>query len=249
MSGTGNSRGVGQRRIDDEAMGIFLQAVRRGAALEDAARAAGFTLGGFWKVRKRDPAFDEAVEEALEQSNAPRFIRAGNGRKLQLRSHRGLRFVDWRRELFLEHLAGTCNEVESAAAAGVCAATVYRHRMKDPEFAARHQAALEQGYVRLEAEALRQRLQAQQRLAEALDKGLEPKGELVQEFDRVMKLLARWERRGGRIGPRRVSPERSRAWTADEALEALERKLRALGIPIREAPPDPSADEDDGDIE
>jgi hypothetical protein len=249
MSGMGNSRGAGQRRIDDEAMGAFLEAVRRGAALEDAARAAGFTLGAFWKARKRDPAFAEAVEEAMELSNAPRFIRAGNGRKLQLRRHRRLRFVAWRRELFLEHLAGTCNEVEAAAAVGVSPATVYRHRMKDPEFAALHQLALDQGYVRLEAEALRQRLQAQQRLAEALDNGFEPKGELALEFDRVMKLLARWERRSGRVGPRTVSPERSRAWTADEALEALERKLSALGIPIRAAPPPGPGNEDDGEVE
>jgi hypothetical protein len=219
-------------RIDDVAMGAFLLALKRGASLRDAARAAGFSLGGFWKVRKRDPAFDAAVEEALELSNAPRFIAPTNGRRLQLRRIRRLRFVEWRRELFLEHFAGTCDVASSAELAGVCESTVYRHRVKDPDFAAAFQEALEQGYARLEAEAVRQRVEAQNRLRE----GVEATGEIAAEFERVLKLLSRWERRGGGVGPRTIARSRQKSWTFDEAILALEARLRALGVPIREVP-------------
>lgn len=234
MSGTRDKDGGrgDAHRIDDEAKGVFLAAVKRGAMLEDAARAAGFTAGGFAKARKRDPAFDEAVDEALELSNAPRLLRPTNGRPLQLRRHRRLRFVGWRRELFLAHFAGTGNETEAAETAGVCTSTVYRHRVKDPEFAALHQLALEQCYVRLEAEAVRQRLDAQKRVAEALSEGLETTGELALEFDRVMKLLARWDRGPVRPGPRTIGHGRQAAWTFDEAIAALEKRLKSLGVPI-----------------
>jgi hypothetical protein len=233
-------------RIDDRAKGLFLAAVKRGAWLRDAAQAAGYSVSAFWKERRRDPAFDEAVEEALELSDAPRFIRPTNGRRLQLRRHRRLRFHEWRRDLFLAHFAATGNETEAAEAAGVCTSTVYRHRRKDTEFAAAHQAALEQSYVRLEVEAVRQRLAAQKKMAEALERGLEIEPALAQEFERVMKLLARWDRRGGKAGPRTVSPAAAQPWTFDAAIDAVERKLRALGIPIRELPPEPA---DDSDVE
>jgi hypothetical protein len=253
MDGQGDSQRGRGHRIDDGAKGIFLAAVKRGAWLRDAARAAGYTVSGFWKERKRDPAFDEAVEEALELSAAPRFIRPTNGRRLQLRRHRRLRFHGWRREVFLAHFAATGNETEAAEAAGVSTATVYRHRVKDPDFAAAHQAALDQSYVRLEAEAVRQRLLAQGKMAEALERGLEvepamvaefARGDLAAEFERMMKLLARWDRRGGGPGPRTVSPAHRRPWTFEEAIEALERKMRSLGIPVRDAP---EAGDDSGD--
>jgi hypothetical protein len=236
MDGQGDSQRGRGHRIDDGAKGTFLAAVKRGAWLRDAARAAGYTVSGFWKERKRDPAFDEAVEEALELSAAPRFIRPTNGRRLQLRRHRRLRFHDWRREVFLAHFAATGNETEAAEAAGVSTATVYRHRVKDPDFATAHQAALDQSYVRLEAEAVRQRLLAQRGMAEALERGLEVEPAIVAEFERMMKLLARWDRRGGGAGPRTVSPAHRRPWTFEEAIEALERKMRSLGIPVRDAP-------------
>ena len=143
--------------------------------MDNAARAAGFSLGGFWKARQRDPAFDEAFKEALELSNTPRFISAGNGRPLQLRRIRRLRFEPWRQEVFFAHFAGTCDETAAAEAAGVSTSTICRHRQKDPDFAEHYQAALEQGVVRLEAEALRQRLLAQQRLKD----GLLPEGEVA----------------------------------------------------------------------
>ncbi|HEY0414474.1 MAG TPA: hypothetical protein VGD66_15170 [Allosphingosinicella sp.] len=233
-------------RIDDAAKGVFLETLHEGAWLKDAARRAGFTLGAFWKERRRDPAFDAAVVDALDLTSDACLIRPTNGRPLQRRGHRRLRFVGWRVDVFLAHFASTCNETEAAEAAGVAAATVYRKRRKDPAFAAAHQAALDHGYVRLEAEALRQRLAAQQRMAEAVAAGTELGAGLCTEFERVMTLLARWDRRGGQAAPRTVAPAAASAWTFDSAIDAIERKLRALGIPVRALPAEPG---DEGEVE
>jgi hypothetical protein len=228
-AGRGRNEGGGWHPpIGDEAKGLFLAGLKRGLSMEDAARSAGHSPGGFWKARKRDSAFDEAVEEMLELSNTPRFISPGNGRRWQLKRVRRLRFVQWRKEVYLAHLAGTCDVKAAAEAAGVCEATIYRHRAKDPDFAAAHQEALEQGYARLEAEALRQRLEAQRQLRE----GILPAGEIAQEFERVLKLLQRWDRRNGTIGPRKVTHGRRQAMTFEQAIAELDRYLAALGVPL-----------------
>ena len=239
MSGQGESGWRNARRIDDEAKGIFLAELKRGLSVESAARAAGFTGGGFWKARQRDPPFDEAFREALELSNTPRFISAGNGRPLQLRRIRRLRFEPWRKEVFFAHFAGTCDETAAAEAAGVSTSTICRHRQKDPQFAENYKAALEQGVIRLEAEALRQRLLAQQRLRD----GLLPEGEVTQEFDRLMKTLDRFTRKDGSVGVRQVSHGAAKSWAFEEAIDAIERKLRAIGIPIRDYGEDGAAED------
>jgi hypothetical protein len=221
-------RSKGRGRIDDEAMGVFLSALRNGSLVQDAARAAGFALSSFNRLRKRDRAFAEAWEDMMELSAAPRFIAPQNGRPLQLRKSRCVRFVDWRKDIFLAHFAGTCDEAASAESAGVSRSTVIRHRQRDPDFAARRQAALEQGVATLEAEALRQRLEAQQKLRD----GILPEGEVTQEFERILKLLERYERRNGRLADRSVAHARRAAWTFDEAIAAIEVKLNNLGIPI-----------------
>lgn len=244
MSGQGDSR-RGGRRIDDRAMGVFLQALRRGAVLEDAARGAGFSVSTFLRVRKGDPAFAEAWEEAVEISAAPRFIAPGNGRRWQLKKTRRLRFEGWRRDVFLAHFAGTCDLRAAAEAAGVHETTVNRHRAKDAEFDAACERALEIGYARLEAEAVRQRLVAQQRLSEEIV----PAGEIAQEFERVLKLLERWERRRGKA----AKAGRTREWSFEEAIAEIDKGLRGLGLrrgiemPPDEPPPADGEECDGGD--
>lgn len=233
MGGAGDSRG----RRDGKAKRAFLAALINGAARADAARAAaaraaGFSLATLYRARKADAAFSLGWENAVAASAVPRIIAPGNGRRLQRRAARQLRFTEERRETFLAHFAGTCNVAEAAAVAGVCESTVYRHRVRDGAFVAAFLEALEQGYVRLEAEALRQRIEAQRRLRD----GVFPEGEATGEFDRVMKLLERWDRRGGRIGARAVSHGHRAAVPFDEAIEALARRLRALDIPIPRLP-------------
>lgn len=51
---------------------------------------------------------------------------------------------------FLDHLAASANVTRAAARAGFSKVTVYNKRRSDPGFATRWQAALEQGYARLE---------------------------------------------------------------------------------------------------
>lgn len=227
----------GRLRIDAEVKDAFLAAVRRGLRLEDAAAEAGCSLPGLYGARRRDRVFAAAWRDALEQSAFDeRRIAPNNKRRLQRRKMRHVRFTDKRRAIFLSYFAGTCDAVAAAEAAGVDDTTVYKHRIRDAAFAAAFQEALEQGYVRLEAEALRQRVEAQRRIREAPGKGVLPTGEVAVEFERVMKLLDRWDRRNGRVGPRTVAPARRETWTFDEAIDALHKRLQSLAIPIQYLP-------------
>lgn len=217
--------------MDALAMGVFVQALRRGATVEQAAARAGFDASSFYRKRRADPDFAAAWAEAMEASDAPRLIKPGNGRRMQLRKTRKLRFTDAKKELFLDHFAGTCDLAASAEAAGVCVETVRNHRRKYPEFDAACDEALAQGYKTLEEEAVRERLAAQARLK----KGRMPKGEAAAEFDRQMKLLAQWRRRDGTLGPRARSRQALTSWSFNDSMAALEKRLKALKIPV--APP------------
>lgn len=236
MDGSGTKgarrRGGPGRRVDALAMGQFIQALRRGASVEDAAKAAGFGASSFYRKRRADPEFAAIWAEAMEASDAPRLIKPGNGRRLQLRKTRKLRFTAAKKDVFLAHFAGTCDLAAAAEAAGVCVDTVRSHRRKDPEFNADCDSALEQGYKHLEEEAVRERLAAQERLKA----GIAPAGEASAEFDRQMKLLSQWRRRDGRLGPMARSREALKRWSFDEAMKALEKRLKALKIPILPPP-------------
>jgi hypothetical protein len=227
------------RWISGRSKRLFLRLVGAGAHLEAAAKAAGHSLPGFYGQRKRDPIFARQWAAAMTDSaEAERVIvRGNNRRRLQLRRMRHVRFGPERQEIFLNHFAGCGDAREAAAVAGVDHSTVYKLRRKDPAFAAAFADALEQCYARLEAEAVRQRLKAQKRLERALDEGV-PTGEVAEEFDRVLKLLDRWDRRNGRLGVRSVAPEKRKALSFDEAIVLLETKLRNLDIPILTLPPD-----------
>lgn len=218
--------------MDALAMGQFIQAVRRGASVEAAAEVAGFALCTFYRRRRGDPEFAAIWAEAMDASDAPRLIKPGNGRRLQMRKTRKLRFTQAKKDVFLAYFAGTCDLAASAEAAGVCVDTVRNHRLKDPEFDAGCEAALEQGYKHLEEEAVRERLAAQERLKA----GIVPAGEAAAEFDRQIKLLSQWRRRDGRLGPQARSREALKRWSFDEAMKALEKRLKALKIPIAPLP-------------
>lgn len=232
-----------RRLIDAEAKARFAAALRAGAARAEAAAQAGFPLKSLYGARRRDPVFRLGWTWALELSAAdeqaarrrdrgdeagavPVRIAPQGHRPLQRRRMRWVRFTEARQQIFLDRFAGTADAHEAAEAAGVSYATVTAHRRKHPEFAALWDAALREAVACLEAEAVRQRLEMQRRLKE----NLEPEGEMAAEFERVMKLLARWDRRDGRVGAREVHHGRQRRWTFEEAIEALDRKLRALGL-------------------
>jgi hypothetical protein len=230
--GGSGARQGGRRPVDALAMGRFVEALSRGETMAAAAREAGFDRSTYYELRKRDGEFAGMCDEALTRSSGPRFVHGGAKRKLQLRRNRRMRFTEERQDIFLSHFAGTCNLTEAAAKAGVSESTVDSHRRKDPRFARRFQEALDQSYGRLEADLIARRLEAQRRLRE-----IEPSGEPEAEFERALKLLQRWDRRGGRLDLRRVGRGRERRWNFEEAVALLERKLRNMGIPIEPLPP------------
>ncbi|HEV2747680.1 MAG TPA: hypothetical protein VGW34_10325 [Allosphingosinicella sp.] len=229
------------RYIDAAAKAAFLAAFRGGARREEAAKAAGFALNSFYRAAQRDPAFRTALDEAHAASAAAERglggetrARSNNLRIFQSRRMRHVRFTAARQEVFLAHFSWSCDVVAAAAAAGVSESTVYAHRRKDPAFAAAFQEALEQAYVRLEAEAVRQRLAAQERLRAAIDRaepGAAPAAaDEAAEFERVMRVLARWDRKNGAVGPREWGHGRQKCWSFEEAIVALDSKLCALGV-------------------
>ena len=246
---TGKNEGGGKPRIGEAAKAVFLRALGRGAAHAEAARAAGFSRSAFFRLRKRDAGFAALWDVAIElsagnaaQRGVPRgaipapgagsegyAIQPGTGRRLQRRRTRSLKFTAARQDVFLAHFAGTCNLAEAAAVAGVSESTVFKCLDRDPDFAERFQAVLAQSYQHLEAELLRRRLEAQKRLGP-----VEATGAFEPEFDRALKLLQRWERRDGSLGQRRQVRAASAPHSFDEAIDAIERKLKAIGIPIRD---------------
>ena len=79
--------------------------------------------------------------------------RTGGG--AQLRRPSSLTWPIEGQQEFLAELAATCNVAASARAVGISEKTVYKKRALDPEFRAAWDAALDQGYARLEMTMLR----------------------------------------------------------------------------------------------
>jgi hypothetical protein len=242
MSGTDDSESPKRRLIGEEDKARFLESLRAGASREEAAAAAGFPLKSLYGARRRDGVFRLAWAWALELAavderggELSRRIADGEpgdriapkkGRLLQRQRMRWVKFTEKRQQIYLDHFAGTADAEAAAAAAGVCPKTVNAHARRHPEFAAVQSEALRIACARLEAESVRQRLEAQRRLSE----NLEPTGEMAQEFERVMKLLARFDRKDGRTAAREVGHGHQQVSSFEEAIEALDRKLRALGV-------------------
>jgi hypothetical protein len=230
------------RRIDEAAKLRFLKGVRAGQSRDDAAAGTGFGWHAFYQVRRRDPIYAFAWIVAMELSEMEKLeslraaerlaalaedgvIEGQNRRLLQRKPRRGFKFDERRQQIFLDHFAGTADEHAAAEAAGVAYATVRAKIRSDPGFAALRDEALRTAYAVLEAEALRQRLEAQQRLRG----NLEPTGEMAEEFERVMKLLARYDRRDGRVASREHSASASSAWSFEDSIRDLDRALDAFG--------------------
>jgi hypothetical protein len=251
-----------RRRIDVVAKGRFLAGLRAGETRAEAAAGSGFSWRAFYQVRRRDPVFEFAWLAALElcavderdarraaaklaERKANGVIQPNNQRLLQRKVRRGFKFNEKRQQIFLDHFAGTADFEASAEAAGVSEQTVRELIRRDPGFAALRDEALRLSYPMLEAESVRERMAALKRLRD----NLEPSGETAKEFERVMRLLDRHDRRDGRIAGREVRRGRQRGMSGDEAFAELDKRLRHLGI-TRGLLAAPAADEgEDGDEE
>jgi hypothetical protein len=93
------------------------------------------------------------AEEAVEAPSGDAFaVRPSKYRDMQVgRVGKRKLFDRKRRKVFLEWFAATGNCVFAAAKAGVVAQTVWKHRMKDADFAEAFDRALDQGVVRAKA--------------------------------------------------------------------------------------------------
>jgi hypothetical protein len=125
-------------------------------------------------------------------------------------------------ETFLDSLAASCNVTWSAAQAGFSAVTVYNRRRADPAFAARWQAALEQGYCRLEVELVGTATDFLARLR--LDPDLPLKAMSVKE---AISLLG-MHRAVVRNGEARRPGWHARPRTLDEMRDSILAKLEAI---------------------
>lgn len=156
-------------------------------------------------------------------------IVAGPNRGLHKRRKRHKHFGKARRETFLEHLAATCNVTASAAVAGVAVSTVYAHRMKDEAFRADWDAALAQGYARLEAALLERAARGGEPAALRGDKIVEgPDSPDEIDWDKAMELLKHHQRGLARLNaPGRTVPKRVEI---EQVTAKLIRKLKAIGV-------------------
>jgi hypothetical protein len=206
------------RRIDAAAKAAFLAALSAGARREDAAAEAGFSLMGFYGARHRDPEFAAGWTEALAAAPAAE-----------------------RRADFLAHFAISGDACAAAEGAGVSVSTVHRHRRLDREFWEAYFEALDQAYFFLRAEAVQLQLEAQARYRGAIDSAeagpaaracphCGRSDDPAADFDRVLKLLARYERKPRGVESRFTPGGRRQRWTFDESMALLDKKLRALGL-------------------
>lgn len=242
MRGKANSR---HRQIDSAAKAAFIAGLRDGLCREDAAAAAGFSLTGFYGARARDPRFAAEWKDALSlppaaDRRAKAYADRGevricgaNRRLLQRRRRRNVRFTAERREIYVIRLAETGDSVAAARAAGVHPSTARLHRRDDPDFDSACREALTIGYDFLETELVRMRLEAQTRLRAAIDRADPTRlpallAEQGAEFDRIMKLLARIDRKPHRLATNFKPGSRHRAWTFEEAIVELDKALDAL---------------------
>jgi hypothetical protein len=127
-------------------MDAFIAALREGGTVKHAIGAAGIGQATAYDARRRRPRF--AAEWAAAAAGRLHSDECGIAptRPAALHPH-------WRPR-FLAALAETSNVSASAAQAGVEPGLVYRTRRAEPDFAAKWQAALFEGYEHLELEVL-----------------------------------------------------------------------------------------------
>ena len=167
---------------------------------------------------------DEATGGARRNvGNGPEGLltRAGGKDGPQVIRSKGDRWTEEAEAVFLDHLAASCNVLASCEAAGFCNTSVYKRRREDAAFAQRWQAALEQGYLRIEMALVR-------RAAEALE-GFAPDPDTpipVMTVEQAIKVLDRHRAtvEGGPPSRRRWTRPR----TLDEVSDSILRKLEAI---------------------
>jgi hypothetical protein len=150
------------------------------------------------------------------------ILRASGKDGPQIVASAGARWTDAARRRFLDFLAASCNVTRACAESGFSKAAVYRRRRLDPAFAADWEAALAQGYARLEMALVR--------AAADRAEGYQPDPEApfaamtVREALEVLKLYrAVVKGDGGRLPGWRARPR-----SLDEVRDSILTKLAAF---------------------
>lgn len=149
----------------------------------------------------------------------------------QLIASTGARWTDAAESLFLDQLASSCNVTLSAAASGFSKEALYRRRRSDPDFAQAWQAALEQGYVRLEMMLIEG---ATATRAERHDRADLPFPDMTVREAIVILQLHRASVRGD--GMTRGAGWRARPRRLEEVRASILKKLEAFANHIPETP-------------
>ena len=92
--------------------------------------------------------------EPFERTAGSRVRRQSDG-KLRVVPTQGAGWSDEAATIFFDTLSATCNVKRSALAAGALPQTLYSFRRRDPAFAARWDAVLDQGHAELELALVR----------------------------------------------------------------------------------------------
>lgn len=209
-----------KRRFDARAEAAVIRALRGGASVAAAARAAGYSVSTLYAAKARSRRFREAWDEALAESDGEVLVAPGNGRRIQIRRVRRRLFTERLKDEFLGHFAATCSIAAAAAEIGVGRSTVNKHLAEDGDFRARFDRVLEFAYRQLDAELVRQRLEAARRPQTDGGEAME-----AAEFDRALQLLR--EHKRGRFGGRDALPGAGpRHAPLDEVCLALARRLK-----------------------
>lgn len=222
--------------FDADAQALFLDRVRRGDHIKDAAAAAGVHHATARYRRANDPAFAAGWEAAVAAS--PRAVKRDRKGRWRIKSKgRPVKFDRESKQAFLDRFAGTCDFEASARAAGVSASTIHRHLASDPAFADGFDEAIAISHRLIEAEALRQVRAAQKKYR------LSPDSDgAAASFERAMQLMRHYRRPNGGAG--RPGPQRAQArarWTFEEAMTLLDTKLDAFEKNDRRRHPPPAS--------
>lgn len=234
----------GNRRFGAADQAVVVKVLLGGATIRAAAKAAGFAVCTLYVSRAKDAVFAEAWDAAVEESARPMLVAPRAGRRWQLQRMRGNRFTRERKEIYLAHFAATCDHKASAETAGVSVHTVDDHLRRDPAFREARQEALAQGYERLEAEVLRQRLAAMAKLRVVADPAAAPElaRMVAEEFERAIVLLREYRRSLDRPGGGGREPAK---WSFEAAFVALEKELTVFGLRLERGEAWDDDEEDD----
>jgi len=175
-------------------------------------------------------------KDGTRRGSPPLRIIPNKHRKLQVAPTRRKLFDEAAKSEFLEWFAATCNASLAARKCGFHYRTVLRHWREDEAFGERCEAALKMAYPRLEELALRAAEEALKRaLGEKIAGDRAPPPEHFRMDPTTALQLLREHRRhlaglAGGSGARAKPGRPPKRWTFEEAMAALDKKLRSLGL-------------------